>query len=811
MRAVDPRDIDRATLEEAIRHHVRYSLGKAWPDASARDLLLAVSLATRDVLVDRMLATEARYRAVGAKRLYYLSLEFLMGRSLGNNLVSLGLLDVARSVFDALGTDLERILAREADAALGNGGLGRLAACFLDSLATLDLPGFGYGINYEFGLFRQEIADGEQVEEPDPWRRFGTSWLLARPEEACLVPTYGRIQHGADGRSYWLDTRPVVGLPYDFPVVGHGGHTVNTLRLFAARATADFDIEDFNRGSYLAAVEEKIFSETISKVLYPPDSHDAGRELRLLQEYFFVACAVRDILRRHLSAHTDFCDLPDRVQVQLNDTHPALAVPELVRIMVDEHDVPFEKAFDLARRTFAYTNHTLLPEALERWPAGLFRKVVPRHYEIVDDINRRFLDEVRLRHGDDPGRLARLSILEGGEAGSVHMAKLAIVGSHSVNGVARLHTELIKTALVPDFHQLWPERFNNKTNGITPRRWLLVANPDLAELVTGAIGDGWVHDLGQIAALEPLAEDPEFRAAFRGVKRANKQRLAAGIRELTGHVVDPESLFDVQVKRIHEYKRQLLAAMHAIDLYLSIVEDGVAPVVPRTVIFAGKAAPEYFVAKRVIHLLNAIATTVNADPRARGLLSVVFLPDYRVSLAERIIPGADLSEQISTAGKEASGTGNMKLALNGALTIGTLDGANIEIREAVGDENIYIFGLRVDESRALRESGYDPGEHCRRSPRLARVVESLVSGRFHPDPGTFRPLHDNLLAHGDPYFHLADFGSYWDAQRRAEADFSDPDSWDRMAVLNVARMGPFSSDRAIREYAKEIWQLDPVA
>jgi starch phosphorylase len=789
--------------------------GKFPAVATRNDYYLALAYAVRERLMHRWISTVKTYFEGESRTAVYLSAEFLLGPQLGTNLINLGISAEARQAVAELGLHLDELLEQEEEPGLGNGGLGRLAACYMDSMATLQIPAIGYGIRYEFGIFDQVIRDGWQVEMTDKWLRLGNPWEIPRPEIGYPVKLGGHTEAYTDeaGRYSvrWVPHRVVMGTPYDTPILGYGVNTANMLRLWRAEACESFDFQAFNVGDYYRAVDEKVVSENITKVLYPNDDPDVGKRLRLEQQYFFVSCSLQDMIRIYRQREATLDHFHRKYVVQLNDTHPALAVAELMRLLVDEHRMDWDRAWEITTSTFAYTNHTLLPEALETWAVPLFGRVLPRHLEIVYEINRRFLDRVRREHPGDEGRIARVSLI--GEAGQkrVRMANLACVGSFAVNGVAKLHSELLKATVLRDFYELWPEKFGNKTNGVSPRRFMALANPGLSRLITEAIGDRWVRDLDELTKLEPLAGDAAFRGAWRRVKQDCKRALADRIKADRGVDVDPASLFDVQVKRIHEYKRQLLAAMHAIDLYLSIVEDGVAPVVPRTVIFAGKAAPEYFVAKRVIHLLNAIATTVNADPRARGLLSVVFLPDYRVSLAERIIPGADLSEQISTAGKEASGTGNMKLALNGALTIGTLDGANIEIREAVGDENIYIFGLRVDESRALRESGYDPGEHCRRSPRLARVVESLVSGRFHPDPGTFRPLHDNLLAHGDPYFHLADFGSYWDAQRRAEADFSDPDTWDRMAVLNVARMGPFSSDRAIREYAKEIWQLDPVA
>jgi starch phosphorylase len=806
-----------ATSEEAlaagIRRVLRYSLGKRWRDASPRDLLQATSLAVREIAIDRMFATEERYEAARPKRLYYLSVEFLVGRSLTNNLLNLGLLEPVERALARLGIDLGDLEEVEPDAALGNGGLGRLAACFLDSLATLDLPGFGYGINYEHGLFRQRIVDGAQHEEPDSWRALGTPWLIERRDQAVLIPVFGharRREAGVGGS--WTEWRALVGIPHDMPIVGYGGRTVNVLRLYSAHALDEIDLERFHSGDHAAAFHDKISYERISKLLYPADSHEAGRELRLLQEYFFVACALRDIVSRHREAGEPMQSLPERAAIHLNDTHPALAVVELLRLLVDEAELDFEPAWRIVERTFAYTNHTLLPEALESWSLPLLGRVLPRHLQLVESVNARFLETVAARWPGDLDRLRRTSIIEEGDPKRARMANLAIVGSHAVNGVSALHTQLVKTRLAPDFHELWPAKFHNKTNGITPRRWLGRANPGLAALVSECVGDGWLRDLEQLRRLEPHVEDAGFRERFLAVKSANKERLAATVSADAGVEIDPASLYDVQVKRIHEYKRQLLAALHAAHLHLSIVEDGRALASPRTCLFAGKAAPSYAMAKLVIRLLCAIARTVNAEPRCAGQLRAVFLPDYGVSLAERIIPAADLSEQISTAGREASGTGNMKLALNGALTIGTLDGANVEIREAVGDENIYIFGLRSEEIADLEARGaYRPREIVEAQPALRRVLEALRDGRYSPgEPELFRPLWAELVEHGDRFYHVADFAPYVETQERAERDFVDRHAWARRAARNVARIGRFSSDRAVREYAAETWRIEPV-
>jgi starch phosphorylase len=800
----------------AVQRNLRYTLGKRWQDAAPRDLFLAVSLALREPLIEQMLATEERYRAADAKRLYYLSVEFLMGRSLGNNLLNLGMLETVRATLASLGVDLEALRELEPDAALGNGGLGRLAACFLDSLATLDMPGFGYGINYEHGLFRQEIEHGEQREHPDSWRAQGSPWLIDKRGETLRIPVYGSIEKLGSGpedlrNTRWTHQRVLLGAPHDLPIAAYGGRTVNVLRLYSALASDDFDIGIFHSGDYQRAFEQKLASERVSKVLYPPESTNAGKELRLLQEYFFVACALRDVVSRYLTTRRGFDSFPEKVAIQLNDTHPALAISELVRIFVDEHGMPFERAFELAQRSLAYTNHTLLPEALERWPKPMLAHVAPRHLQIIERINAHFLAEVEVRWPGNVDKLRRMSIIEEGFPQHVRMAHLAIVGSHAVNGVSKLHSELVKSSLVPDFAELWPGRFQNKTNGVSPRRWLMKANRGLSDLVSSRIGEGWKTDLEGLRELEPWAADPEFRRAFRDVKRANKARLSGVIAQSAGVPLDPDAMFDVQVKRMHEYKRQLLAALRGIETYLEIADDGRDPTAPRALVFAGKAAPEYFAAKLVIRLINDVAAVVNHDPRTRGKLRIVFVPDYRVSLAEKIIPAADLSEQISTAGQEASGTGNMKLALNGALTIGTLDGATIEMREAVGEENLYIFGLRAHEVAALRASGsYDPAALIARTPRIARVLEALRSGRFSPEePQRYAPLLDSLERE-DRWLVLADFSSYGECQELVSRDWLDRDAWDRRAILNVARMGYFSSDRAVREYATAIWNLKPV-
>ncbi|HEY7219891.1 MAG TPA: glycogen/starch/alpha-glucan phosphorylase, partial [Candidatus Binatia bacterium] len=708
------------TIQESICRHAKYSLGKAWRDLSSRDLFTAVALTVRDRMVDRFLETEERYQQRDAKRLYYLSIEYLIGPSLRSNLYNLGLRALYSQALKNLGADLEAVEESEADPALGNGGLGRLAACFLDSLASLDMPGYGYGIRYEYGLFRQEIENGYQREKPDNWLVRGTPWEIARPDEACLVPVYGRIEEAVDRKGaynpMWMDWKLLVGVPHDMLIPGYGGQTVNFLRLYSARSSRDFDMQIFNDGDYFKAVEQKIASETISKVLYPSDAIFAGQELRLIQEYFLVACAVRDIVRRFEQNHASFEEFPRKIAIQLNDTHPALTVAELMRLLVDEKDIPWEKAWEITRATLGFTNHTLAPEALEKWPVRLFESVLPRHLQIIYEINRRFLDQITVAYPGDTERPKGMSLIEEATPKLVRMANLAVVGSHSVNGVSAIHTELIKTTLVPDFYALWPERFNNKTNGITHRRWLLQANPALAELICANIGDGWITDLQQLRAFEKFSADAAVQAEFQRIKRSNKEKLAEIIRD-TAHVkVNPESLFDIQAKRIHAYKRQLLNVMHIVHEYLSLIEDGRQPAAPRTYVFAGKAAPGYWLAKQIIKLIHNVGRVINNDVRAREFIKVAFIPDYRVSLAEKIIPAADLSEHISTAGMEASGTSNMKFALNGALTIGTLDGANIEILEEVGEENIFIFGLKVSEVEAMRED-YRPADYYTRDPR----------------------------------------------------------------------------------------------
>jgi len=805
-----------AALRASIERHARYSLGLPWNALTLQQVFECVGLATRDLLIDRQLETEARQRAADAKQVHYLSIEYLLGRMLTNNLTSLGIYDLCRDALAHLNIALEDVVEAEPDAALGNGGLGRLAACCLDSLATLDLPACGYGINYEYGLFRQEIDNGSQREKPDNWLEFGTPWEIKRADQACLVPVYGRIEHSLDRAGgynpMWMDWRLIIGVPHDLPVVGYGGRTVNRLRLYSARSSHDFDMQIFNTGDYLKAVEQKIATETISRVLYPPDNVPPGQELRLLQEYFLVACAVRDIVSGYQKNHATFDAFPAKVAIHLNDTHPALAIAELMRMLVDERDLGWDAAWEITRSTMGYTNHTLLPEALEKWPVTLLERVVPRHLQIIEEINSRFLAQVAAMRPGDAALQRRLSILEDTEPRQVRMTHLSIVGSHSISGVSELHSGLVKTMLAPDFAALWPERFNNKTNGVTARRWLLQANPLLAKLITKTIGNQWVTDLERLRALESLADYVPFRREFAAIKQRNKERLTRLISQTTSIAVDPDSLFDVHVKRIHEYKRQLLNVMRIVHDYLRLIEDNREPLVPRTYIFSGKAAPGYWAAKQIIKLVCSVARVVNHDPRAQDWMKIVFLPDFRVSLAEIIVPAADLSEQISTAGSEASGTGNMKLAMNGALTIGTLDGANIEIRDAVGAENIFIFGFTAAQVDAWRRTATaDRIERLPHDPRVRRVLDAIDSGLFTPhDPQLFHWIVTSLLDGGDPYCHLADLPGYLDTQREVDDTFHQPELWTSKAILNVARIGRFSSDRTVAEYARDIWRIGPV-
>jgi starch phosphorylase len=825
----DSLGMDAESLKRGILSHLEYTLAELPQHVDSEwEPYVALALAVRDRMIERWIRTQDTYYRRDVKRVYYLSLEYLMGRTLGNGLINMGLLDECTQALHELGYRLEDVRETEWDAGLGNGGLGRLAACFLDSMATLGYASYGYGLRYDYGIFHQRIVNGAQVEVPDGWLRYGNPWEIPRPGDRFRVQFFGGVRSSVDGQGRlvkeWVDTRDVLATPYDTPVPGYGTQTVNTLRLWAARAVEEFDLHEFNEGDYIGAIEARARSENICRVLYPSDSVAAGQELRLAQEYFFVSATLQDIIRRYKKRYRMFDEprgarvfdhFADKVGIQLNDTHPALAVPELMRVLVDLEGLGWDEAWEITRATFGYTNHTVLPEALERWPVSLVGRMLPRHLEIIYEINRRFLDEVGRRFGPDDARARRVSLVDEDGERRVRMATLAIVGSHSVNGVAELHTEILKRDVFRDFHEMWPERFNNKTNGITPRRWLLKSNPPLARLITETIGPGWVTNLEDLRGLTARATDSALGEAWRKAKRENKLRLAETIVRQYQHrgmalSVNPDSLFDVQVKRIHEYKRQLLNVLHVITLYNRIRDQHDAGIAPRTVIFGGKAAPSYAMAKLIIRLINGVADTVNADPVARGRLTVAFLADYRVSLAEQIVPGADLSEQISTAGTEASGTGNMKFGLNGALTIGTMDGANVEMRHEVGDDNIFIFGLTAAEV-AARRPHYDPGEIYRNDLELARAVDMIGGGAFSPgEPGLFRPIVDALLTRGDHFLLLADYASYVACQERVATTYRDEAAWTRKSILNVASMAKFSSDRTIRQYADEIWHVSPV-
>jgi starch phosphorylase len=786
-----------------------------FPDVATRnDNYMALAYTVRDRLLQRWVNTARCYYEQGSRTVCYLSAEFLLGPHLGNNLINLGIYDQARRAVGELGLDFETLLDQEEEPGLGNGGLGRLAACYLDSLASLEIPAIGYGIRYEYGIFDQEIRDGWQVEITDKWLRFGNPWEIQRPEIACYVKLGGRTEayrtKAGRYRVRWVPHHVVKGVACDTPVLGYRVNTANLLRLWRAEACESFDFQAFNRGDYYGAVDDKVVSENISKVLYPNDEPVQGKTLRLEQQYFFVSCALQDMIRIHLQRAQGIESFSEKYAVQLNDTHPSIAVAELMRLLVDEHDMNWEPAWEITRSTLSYTNHTLLPEALETWSVGLLGRLLPRHLEIIYEINRRFLDELRLRYPGDGERVARLSIVDEGGERRVRMAHLACVGSHAINGVAALHTRLLRSDVLRDFSELYPEKFSNKTNGVTPRRFLVLGNPRLCELITSEIGDGWVKDLEQLRRLVPRAGDPSFRRWWREIKERNKRDLAAQVERRTGIRLDPGSMFDIQAKRLHEYKRQHLNILHVITLYNRIKDDPGLALTPRSIIFAGKAAPGYFMAKLIIKLIGSVADVVNADPDVRGRLKVAFLPDFNVKNAQRVYPAADLSEQISMAGKEASGTGNMKFSLNGALTIGTLDGANVEIREAVGAENFFLFGLTAPEVRQLQASGYDPRTRYESNPELRRTLDMIVSGAFSGgDTQLFRPLVDSLLER-DEFLVLADYQSYVDCQDQAARAYRDPEHWTQMSVLNVARMGRFSSDRAIREYCEEIWKVKPV-
>ena len=800
-----------AVFRDAVLRHLKSTFARDRVTATRNDWWMATCMAARDQMLERYIDTQAQHASKNVRRVYYLSLEYLMGRVLTNNLVNLQLRDVATEALAELGQNLENIADEEADMGLGNGGLGRLAACFLDSLATMDIPAVGYGIHYEFGLFRQTFALGRQVEGADNWLANNNPWLIRRPSYRVSVPLYGRVKHSTDDRgnhcAELVETRNLLGMPWDIPIAGFAGSSVNFLRLWESKAASEFDFRAFDRGGYVEAVHERDSSEIVSKVLYPNDSTESGKELRLVQQIFFVSCSLQDILRRHRRTNASFNNLPAKAAVQLNDTHPSIAVAELMRLLVDVERLTWDEAWGLCSQVFSYTNHTLLPEALETWSVPLFEKVLPRHLEIIYEINRRHLEQVEQRWPGDDDRKTELSIVQEGSPKRIRMAHLAVVGSHHVNGVAELHTRLIRANLFPGFNELWKGKFVNVTNGVTPRRWVRGCNPELGVLCDEVAGKGWEADLGRLRKLDALADRPAFQDRFLAIKRANKVRLAALIKDLVGVEVSPDALFDVQIKRLHEYKRQHLNLLHILHLYRRILNEPNGQFTPRVCIFGAKAAPGYALAKHIIHAINRVAAVINSDERVRGLLKVVFLPDYRVSLAERIIPAADLSEQISTAGKEASGTGNMKLALNGAVTIGTIDGANVEIGEEVGAENIFIFGLQVEEVEKLWADGYDPRAVLAADPELSALLDWLRSDTFTPEQaGALSPVVDSLLDGGDPYLVLADFRSYVDAQAKAEKAFLDRRRWAAMAIRNVARCAKFSSDRSIGDYAKLIWK-----
>lgn len=804
---------DADALKKSILEHLYFTLAKDKYTATKRDVFLAVAYAIRDQMVGRWIKTQQQYYDVDAKRVYYLSMEFLIGRTLENSLVNLGLLENCRKAIHDLGFDLDMLIEMEADAGLGNGGLGRLAACFLDSMATLGIPGYGYGIRYDYGIFTQKIQEGSQLETPDNWLRYGNPWEICRSEYLYPIQFYGRIIQYSDARGKlhceWVDAQEVMAMAYDTPICGYDNDTVNTLRLWQAKSPRGFDLSYFNHGDYIRAVEEIALTENISKVLYPNDNIFEGKELRLKQEYLLVSATIQDIVRRYNKGHIHLDALPDKVAIQLNDSHPSLAIPEMMRLLVDREELSWDKAWELTCGCFSYTLHTLLPEALEKWPLSLLEKVLPRHVQIIFEINKRWLEEVDRHYPGNLEMKRKLSIIEEEPVKLVNMAHLAIVGSHKVNGVSALHSDLVKHQMFKDFWEMNKEKFTNKTNGVTPRRWLKVANPALSQLITNHIGNNWARELNLLEKLSFYENDTPFCHEWHQVKRHNKERLARLIFSELEIRVDPDSLFDCQVKRFHEYKRQLLNALRVVHDYCRLKDNPQLDYVPRTVIFSGKAAPGYFIAKRIIKLITSIANVINHDRTLSDKLKVIFLENYRVSLAEQIIPAADLSEQISTAGTEASGTGNMKFALNGALTIGTLDGANIEIREEVGEDNIFIFGLKTEEICALKNQGYNPWDAYHQNPEIKRVFDMISEGYFSAgDRELFKPLIHSLLDGGDEYFLLADFAAYISCQQEVSSLYRNRESWIKKSIRNVAKIGKFSSDRTIKDYASEIWKLD---
>jgi starch phosphorylase len=806
--------LSKEALKNAFLDDLFYVQGKFPALATKNDYYMALAFAVRDRMLQRWVSTAAAYTKQASRTVAYLSAEFLMGPHLGNNLINLGIFERVKQCMTDLKLDFDELLQLEEEPGLGNGGLGRLAACFIDSLATLELPAVGYGIRYEFGIFHQDIVDGWQVEKADKWLRFGNPWELVRPEWAVEVKLGGTAEPYVDEqnrpRVRWTPQKTVIGVPYDTPILGYQTNTANTLRLWRSEAPESFDFAMFNSGDYFGAVNQRVASENLSKVLYPNDDQPLGKQLRLEQQYFFVSCSLQDMLRILRTQKLPVEEFHVKFAVQLNDTHPAIAIAELMRLLVDDALLEWAEAWRVTCRTFGYTNHTLLPEALERWPLEIFGRVLPRHLQIIQEINAQFLEDVRTRFRGDEARVARMSLIDESGERYVRMAHLACVGSHAVNGVAELHSDLLKHEVLKDFYEMWPEKFSNKTNGVTPRRWMVLSNPRLSDLISQHIGTGWIKDLTELKNLEPLAENPAFRARWREIKQCNKQAFAAFALQRTGIAADPQSIFDVLVKRIHEYKRQHLQVLHIVSLYHRIKSSPAAQIQPRTFVFGGKAAPGYKLAKLMIKLINGVGDVVNRDPAVRDRLKVVFLPNFNVTNGQRVYPAADLSEQISTAGKEASGTGNMKFAMNGALTIGTLDGANIEIREEVGSDNFFLFGLNAAQVEAVKRQGYRPMDHYEANPELREVIELIRTGAFsRGDPELFRPIVDGLLHH-DPYLLLADFQSYVECQAKVSEAYGVPERWTRMSILNTARSGKFSSDRTIREYCADIWHLKPV-
>ncbi len=799
-------------LKDDFAWHLRYSLAKGDTRATERDEYTAFAMAVRDRLVERWISTQEEYARQNTKRVYYMSLEFLIGRLLGNNVINLKADQLCREALKEYGIDWNSLRDYESDAGLGNGGLGRLAACYIDSMSTLNLAGMGYGLRYDYGIFRQKIVNGCQVEEPDHWLKNGYPWEMARPEYAQHVHFGGHVECRTDGgrqQWYWVPAETVEGVPYDLPIVGYD-KAVNSLRLWSAKAVDDFDLANFDKGSYVEAVEQKVLAENLTKVLYPNDNTMQGKELRLRQQYFFVACSLRDILRRFRQTNDSWDALPDKVFIQLNDTHPTLVVPELMRILIDIEGLDWDKAWDLTRRSTGYTNHTILQEALEKWPVPMMERLLPRHLQIIYEINGRFLQEISSLYPGDIKKLQRMSLIDENGERYVRMANLCVVGTSSVNGVAELHTEILKKTLFKDFYELWPEKFHNVTNGITPRRWLLKANPSLSQLISESIGDSWITHLDDLKKLEKFSGDANFLAAMAKIKRSNKGQLANWTKKNLGIELNPDAIFDVQVKRLHEYKRQLMLAIYIVMFYNRLLGDKSYDPVPRQFIFAAKAAPGYYMAKLIIRFIHGIAGVVNSNPKTRGKLSVAFLPDYRVSLAEKIMPASEVSEQISLAGMEASGTGNMKFMMNGALTVGTYDGANVEIHREVGDENMFLFGLRTEDVAKLRPT-YVSKDWYAKDPEIKQALDMIKANVFSLlEPGLFEPILRSLLDYNDYYMLLADLRSYSEAQDRVDAAYRDAKKWNRMSLVNVARSGFFSSDRSVMEYARDIWHVGPV-